>query len=142
MGQLDSQPPDFLKPMEMAYADNYRELIRIAETNHIQLVLANYAMAVNSQSGSDLIQFHRGGFPAIYSQIKANQAHSAIVQQLAAEHPDICFVDTHPRLDGEHEKFTDLMHFNKKGEEQLAETMFAAIRPILERDLGSTGGAK
>src|SRR5262249_20986751 len=123
MGKLNSAPPDFSKPMETPYADLYRELIRVTETNHIQLVLANYAMAVNSDSDSELIQFYRGGFPAIYSQIKANRAHSTIVEQLAAEHPGICLVDTHPHLDGKHENFLDLVHFNKQGEERMAETV-------------------
>jgi lysophospholipase L1-like esterase len=142
MGQRNFQRADFSRPMETAYADRYRELIGVAEANHIQLVLANFSMAVSSGSEPDLIQFYRGGFPAIYSQIQANQAHSSIVQQLAAEHPDLCFVDTHPHLDGEHEEFVDLVHFNKKGEEQLSETMFAAIRPILERELGVKAAAK
>ena len=140
MGKLKSQTADFLRPLETPYADAYRDLIRTTEDHHIQLVLANYSMAVNSRSDPDLVQFYRGGFPVIHFQIKANQAHSAIVEKLAAEHPGVRFVDTHPHLDGAHEKFADVMHFNKKGEEQLAETFFTAIRPILERELGVTAG--
>jgi hypothetical protein len=141
-GKSGSHHIDFSKPMETPYADAYRELIQVAQTNHIQLVLANYSMAVNSESDPDLIQFYRGGFPAIYFQIKANRAHSTIVEKLAAEYPNICFVDTHPRLDGEHDKFADLMHFNVQGEEQIAETFFTGIRTILERELGVTAAAK
>lgn len=140
MGKLISEKADFSKPLETPYADAYRELIQIAETNHIQLVLASYSMAVTSRSDPDLIQFYHGGFPAIYTQIPANEAHTLIVEKLAAEHPTVCFVNTHPGLDGEHQKFVDLMHFNKKGEEQMAETLFAAIRPILERELQLTAG--
>ncbi len=57
-----------------------------------------------------------------------------MVEQLAAQHPEVCFVDTHPNLDGEHDKFIDLVHFDKSGEEQMAETFFAKIKPLLEKD--------
>ncbi|MGO8677876.1 MAG: hypothetical protein ACLQVX_18660 [Limisphaerales bacterium] len=44
-------------------------------------------------------------------------------------------MDTHPGLDGLHEKFIELVHFTEEGRQQMAETMFAAIRDILDEDL-------
>jgi hypothetical protein len=133
MAKPASETAEFSAPVKTPYADAYRELIHITETNHIELVLANFSMAVNPDSDPDVIQFYRAGFPAIYSQIKANQTHSRLVEDLAHENPGICFVNTHPGLDGAHHNFIDLMHFNKSGEEKMAETFFSAIQPILER---------
>ena len=112
-------------------------------TNGIRLALANFSMAVNQASDPKVIDFYRGGGTrAAYGFIRANAVHSLIVSQLAAQHPEVCFVDTHPHLDGEHEKFIDLIHFTGEGERQLAENIFAGIRNALEQDLGpeATGG--
>ena len=46
-------------------------------------------------------------------------------------------MDTHPNLDGDHDKFIDLMHFTQAGRQQLAETMFAGIRDLLDGDLAA-----
>ena len=121
--------------MQTPYAQAYRELIQSAETNGIRLVLANYSMAVNSESDRGVIEFYRGGFPVVDWWIKANEIHSQIVRQLAAEHPEICLVDTHPNLDGRHDEFVDIMHFTHEGEVQMAETMLDGIKDILARDL-------
>ena len=43
--------------------------------------------------------------------------------------------DTHRQLDGETGEFIDLVHFDRAGEQQMAENIFAAIRLALERDL-------
>ena len=67
--------------------------------------------------------------------IKANVIHSMIVKQLADEHAEICWVDTNPNLDGEHDKFVDIMHFTHEGEQQMAETMFNGIKSVLAEDL-------
>ena len=121
-------------PLQTRYAEAYRQLIQSAQTNHIQLVLANYSMAVNESTPRGVINFYRSRFPAIVSWIKANEVHSMIVQQLAQQHPEVRFVDTHPNLDGDHDKFIDLMHFTQGGRQQLAETMFAGIRDLLEQN--------
>ena len=44
-------------------------------------------------------------------------------------------MNTRPHLDGENDKFIDLMHFDPDGDRQLAETMFVGIKPVLEEDL-------
>ncbi|MGO8700646.1 MAG: hypothetical protein ACLQVY_23395 [Limisphaerales bacterium] len=38
-------------------------------------------------------------------------------------------------LDGDHEKFIDIIHLTNEGRRQLAENIFAGIRETLERDL-------
>lgn len=129
---LAKTPP----PMQTRYAQDYRELIQTTRTNRIRLVLANYCMAVTTNSDPALIEFFRGGsYPLVFAEINANAVHSAIVRQLAEENPDVCFVDTHPNLDNHHDKFIDLVHFTQPGDQQFAETMFAGIRKILEEDL-------
>jgi len=57
---------------------------------------------------------------------------------LKAEYPEICFVDTHPHLDGEHEKFIDAIHLTGDGNRQLAENVFAGIRGVLVKDVGAS----
>ena len=68
-------------------------------------------------------------------QIESNRLHSALVQDVAGRNPEVRLVDTHPHLDGEHGKFIDLVHLTQEGRQQLAESIFAGIKPILEKDL-------
>jgi lysophospholipase L1-like esterase len=121
--------------MDSKYARAYRDLVQAAQTNHIRLVLGNFSMAANGQSPAEVVDFYRSGFPYVNWQIHANVLHAQLVERIARQHPEICFVDTHPHLDGEHERFVDLVHLTQEGRQQLAETFFAAIRPILEQDL-------
>lgn len=128
-------PLSLSEAMQTQYAQGYRELIQMTQTNGIRLVLANYSMAVNGRSDRGVIEFYRGGFPMVDWWIKANVIHSMIVKQLADEHAEICWVDTNPNLDGEHDKFVDIMHFTHEGEQQMAETMFNGIKSVLAEDL-------
>jgi lysophospholipase L1-like esterase len=121
--------------MDSKYASAYRNLVQAAQTNHIRLVLGNFSMAANTQSPPEVLDFYRSGFPYVNWQIQANMLHAQLVGQIAQQHPEVCFADTHPHLDGEHERFVDLVHLTQEGRQQLAETFFAAIRPILEQDL-------
>lgn len=138
---VNFNPPAGSRLMETDYARRYLDLAHIAQTNSIRLVLATYSMAVNRQSVREIIEFYRPTFPAVYWEMRANEVHSAIVQQVAQQYPQVCLVDTHPGLDGEHDKFIDLIHFAPEGEQKLAETFFAAIKPILETDLAGTNAA-
>jgi lysophospholipase L1-like esterase len=127
-----------MEPLKTKYAQAYGQLIECARTNGIRLALANFSMAVNQASDPKVIDFYRGGGTrGAYGFIRANTVHSAIVSALAAENPEVCFVDTHPHLDGDHEKFIDLIHFSAEGERQMAENVFAGISHVLEQDLGS-----
>jgi lysophospholipase L1-like esterase len=133
--------PAFANPLETIYAEAYRQLIHIAATNNIRLMLANYSMPVTGKSDPAVIDFYQGGnYDSVRGRIKANMIHSLILQQLAGQHPEVCLIDTHPHLDGEHEKFIDLMHFTQEGRRQLAENIFAGIRKTLETDTGRQEG--
>jgi hypothetical protein len=88
-------------------------------------------MAVNAHSPQPVIEFYGDAFPALYWQIQANEMHSRLVQEIARRHPAVALLDTHPGLDGEHDKFIDPMHFAPEGDRQMAETMFEGIRGIL-----------
>ena len=130
------QQQPFMDPLQTEYAEAYRQLIRCAQTNGISLVLANFSMAVNSRSEPDVVEFYRLAFPSVVSQIQANAIHSQIVKELAAQNAGVLFVDTRTDLDGEHEKFMDVIHFTQEGRNQLAENIFAGIRKQVERELG------
>jgi lysophospholipase L1-like esterase len=134
---LATRATSFADPLQTRYAEAYRQLIGFAQTNNIRLVLADYSMAANESTPRRIVNFYRGRFPAIVWWIRANQVHSMIVRQLAQQHPEVRFVDTHPNLDGDHDKFIDLMHFTQDGRQQLAETMFAGIRDLLEQYLAA-----
>ncbi len=131
-------PPTSSDVMDTEYARAYRELVQVAQTNGIRLVLANFSMAVNGQSPAKVVDFYRSGFPLVKWQIQANALHSRLVEQIARQHPEIRLVDTHPHLDGEHERFADLVHLTQEGRQQLAETFFTGIKSMLELDLSST----
>jgi lysophospholipase L1-like esterase len=139
---LATRASSFADPLQTRYAEAYRQLIRFAQTNNIRLVLADYSMAANESTPRRVVNFYRGRFPAVVWWIKANEVHSMIVRQLAQQHPEVRFVDTHPNLDGDNDKFIDLMHFTQDGRQQLAETIFANIRAVLERDLAVPAQAK
>lgn len=124
--------------MDTKFARAYQELVLVAQTNSIRLVLASFSMAANAQSPPDVVDFYRSGFPQGQWQIQANVLHSRLVEQIAQQHPGICLVDAHPHLDGEHERFVDLVHLTQEGRQQLAETFYAAIKPILEQDVSAT----
>jgi lysophospholipase L1-like esterase len=135
-------PSRVVSPLKTAYALQYRELIATAVTNGVRLVLANFSMAVNSNSNPRVIEFYRSAFPPINRLIQANEEHSLLVHELAAENPQVTLVDTHPRLDGENEKFIDVVHLTQKGRQQLAENIFAGIRDVLKKDLNLSDEAK
>jgi lysophospholipase L1-like esterase len=129
-----------IRPLESKYADAYRELIECARTNKIRLALANFSVAVNQTSDPKVIDFYRGGGARnAIGFIRANAVHSQIVRELAAQYPDICFVDTHPHLDGEHENFIDTIHFSPEGERRMAENVFAGISNVLWQDFRAGG---
>jgi len=96
-------PVSFNNLADTDYARAYEQLIQCAATNHVRLVVGNFSMAVNERSDADVIEFYRAGFPSVHWDIRANMAHSLLVGQAAGLHPEVCLVDTHPSLDGEHE---------------------------------------
>jgi len=121
--------------LQSPYARAYRELINLTQTNDVRLALANFSLAVNRQSDLDVVKFYQASFPSVFTLIRANMAHSLLVEQLTHQYPGICFVDTHPHLDGAHENFIDVAHLTQAGRLQLAENVFAGIRKVLEEDL-------
>lgn len=119
-------------PMKTEYADAYRQLIELAASNHISLVLVDYVMAVNGHSESEAIEFYRVGYPSAPAAILANEIHSTILDQRCREHPAVHRVDPRIALDGQYDYFIDLVHFTQAGRQKLAEEIFASIRSLLE----------
>ncbi len=128
----DPNPPQV---MNSHYGQAYRRLIGLAATNHIRLLLANYSMAVNTGSDPEVLGFYRTGFPSVYALVRANLAHSFLVRELGRQYPEVCLADSHPGLDGTHEKFIDLVHLTQEGRQQLAENLFPAVAKVLQADL-------
>jgi lysophospholipase L1-like esterase len=131
--------PALEPPLQTRYASCYRQLIAFAQTNHIRLALANFCMAIDENSDQRVVNFYSAfGSGILCARTKVNAIHSEIVQRLAEQNPGVCFIDTHPGLEGVHGKFIDFVHFTQEGRQQLAENIFAGIRPQLERDLAET----
>ncbi len=137
-----SHPPKISDPLKTGYARDYERLVELAQTNGIRLVLASYSMAANGRSDPEVVRFYQVGYPAAPWLIQANALHTEIVQELARRYASICFLDTHPQLDGVPDKFIDLVHFAPEGERQMAETVFAGIKNILEADLQPAANAR
>lgn len=127
--------PEFPPPLETKYAEAYRQLADICRSNGIRLAVANFSMAVNNSSPLEIVEFYRTRFGAVNWQIKANMFHSKIVEAVGAGHPEVCVVNSQPGLDGVHGLFLDLVHLTQDGRQQLAENIFAGIKPVLEKDL-------
>jgi len=127
-------PGGFSHPLKSRYAEAYRELIDITGTNQVQLVIANYSMAVNNQSDTDIVEFYRIASPAIHWQIRANAIHTEMLRQLTALHPEVRMVDTHPHLDGDPDNFIDPVHMTQPGRQRIAENIFNGIKDLLLRE--------
>jgi hypothetical protein len=127
--------PSISQLLETKFAHVYRELIDIARTNNIRLVLGNYSMAVDGKSDRNVCEFYREVFPSVYPAIKVNVMHTTLVKELVRQHPEVIYADTNPGLDGEYRKFIDLVHFAPEGDRQLAENFFAAIKGVLATNL-------
>jgi lysophospholipase L1-like esterase len=130
-----SRPPTFSNLLDTEYARAYCSLIDIARTNNIRLVLANFPLAVNQQSPPELVEFFSRRHKRTDWYIRANAAHGMMVEELARAHSEVSFVNTRPHLDGEEEKYIDLMHLTQEGDRQLAWTFFDGIRDMLETEL-------
>jgi lysophospholipase L1-like esterase len=127
----------FTDPMKSDYAKAYRELIQMAATNRIHLMLATYSMAASENSPPGVVAFYQGGgADTILWLIQANLAETQIIRQLTKEHPEVGLIDTQPYLDGQHEQFIDIVHFTQAGRQQMAEIMFAGIKETLEKEIG------
>jgi lysophospholipase L1-like esterase len=96
-------------------------------------------MAIDETSDQKVINFYNAfGSGMLCARTRVNAIHSEIVRQLAEQNPGICFIDTHPGLEAQPDKFIDIVHFTQEGRQQLAENIFTGIRPQLERDLAET----
>ncbi len=127
--------PEFVSPSSSVYAKAYLDLIGLAHRADARLVLATYSMAVNQHSDPAVVAFYEQRFPALRWQIEANALHTHLVQTLGEQHPDVLVVDTHPPLNGQHDHYIDIMHFNADGRRLMAEAMFQGIEPVLQKDL-------
>lgn len=126
---------DVTEPLATEYANLYRQLIDFCATNRIRLALATYSMAANEQSPREVIDFYRMTYSQIEWQLKANAIHSAIVEGLTSKHPNLLYIDTRPRLDGDPGFYTDLVHFTAEGKQQMAEIFFTGIEAVLRQEL-------
>lgn len=133
--------PEPIVPLRTRYAAAYRRLIAFAATNHIQLALADFSMAINDHSNARQVDFYRAcGWGSLCVRHHANAIHTTIVRELAAQNPDVIFVDTQAGLDGNPEDFIDLVHLTQHGRDRLAENMFRGLRAALEHDLPTPAG--
>ncbi len=116
---------------ESRYADLYGKLIAKAAERRLPLVLAGFNMAVNTRSADAVIEFYRGGFPAVMFSIQATRIHNALIESLAEEWDHVHYVDISDGLDGEHSMYIDLVHFTQEGRDRLAENLYAGLEPVL-----------
>ena len=117
--------------MNSTCARLYGELISLARTNGIQLVLLNHNLAVHDQSPPAVIRFYEGGFPDVKYRVQANRLHSFLLEQLGRQNPDVLCLDVNPGLDGCYDQFIDLVHLTQAGRDQLAENVCNGIRNFL-----------
>lgn len=95
-------------------------------------------MAVNSHSEPDVLNFYSQTVNMLPWQIKANEAHTLMLNQIARECPAVRLVDTQPGLDGRYTNFTDLVHFTQDGRDKVAEAFFQGIKETLVQAIGTS----
>ncbi|MBI4324967.1 MAG: hypothetical protein HY674_06850 [Chloroflexi bacterium] len=120
---------------DSVYTQLHRELISIARTNHIRLVLLSHNLAVNRESPKEVIEFYRGGFPDVGYRMQANRLQTYILEELARRNKDVLYVNTAEGLDGHHENFIDLVHLTQKGRNKLAENVCNGIKEHLQHEI-------
>ena len=114
------------------YAEAYRKLIALGRENGVPVALATASMAVNESSPREVKDFYGAVFKPIDDIIAANGAHNRMVKLLAKESA-APLIDMTGGVDGvwDDDLFLDIVHFTERGNERVAEKMFAALLPIL-----------
>lgn len=140
--RLFADRPAFTNVLDTEFARAYRSLIEVCATNGIRLAIANYSMAVNPASEHEVAEFYRGRYPELFWTVRANAAHSTLLEGLAREYPEVRFINTHPGLDGRPEHFIDLVHFSPEGKKLLTTAVFRGIEDLLHEDLHASSLAR
>jgi len=135
---LERHPPTFHDVLSSRYATSTRRLVDICKTNHIDLVVGTFSLAVNSGSEQEVVDFYHRTYPELRWTIRANEAYTTMLTAMARDEPTIHLVDTRPGLDGDFTKFTDLMHLTQTGRQKVADAFFAASEPILKAAVQNT----
>jgi lysophospholipase L1-like esterase len=117
--------------LETELAADYERLVAATSAHATRLVLCSHPLAVNAQSPEAALRFYQAGFPDVRVAIFLNEMHTRLVSELGRAH-GVPVIDTTPGLDGEYDSsYIDLVHFTELGREQLAETVFQGLAPLL-----------
>lgn len=135
LANIEQHPPLFENVMKSRYAADTRRLVDVCRTNHIDLVIGTFSLAVNSKSEKEVVDFYHGIYPEVPSTIRANVAYTAMLDAMVREESMIHLVDTHPGLDGDYSKFTDLMHLTQAGRQKVADAFFDGIKDVLRTEV-------
>jgi lysophospholipase L1-like esterase len=124
------------KLLHSQYSELYRELIRLGNEHHFQVVLANSSLAVNVSSPQEVKDFYgivENG--TINLKLAQNAAHNGMVKRIANA-AGVPFIDTTPNLDGnwDADLYLDVAHFSQKGNDLIAQHIFDGLVPVLQRD--------
>ena len=122
--------------LKSRYADAYRKLIALAQSDGADVALADASMAINEKSPREVKDFYGAVFKPIDDIIAANAAHNRMVRLLSREER-VPFIDTAQALDGQWDDdfYLDIVHFTEAGNERVAGVVFRQLLPILaERD--------
>jgi peptidoglycan/LPS O-acetylase OafA/YrhL/lysophospholipase L1-like esterase len=120
--------------LKSRYAGAYRKLIALARDNDTPLVLATSSMAVDEDSPREVKDFYGAVFKPIDDIVGANAAHNRLVRLLAHE-SGVPLIDAGAGLGGawDGDLYLDIVHFTDRGNQRMAENMFGALMPILNR---------
>ncbi len=116
------------------YTRLFAELIAIADSADIPLVLLGFNMAVNEESPTEVVDFYRGGFPDVKYRVQANRLQDVLLRRLSRETANVTFVDTSEGLDGHPESFYDLVHLTRIGKQRLAGEVLKVVSGMLKAD--------
>jgi lysophospholipase L1-like esterase len=129
--------PQDLTPLAPRLADcrlarAYREYLRIARREGIQLVVCNFNMAVDESSQDEVIRFYEQGFPNVRFMIEANRLNTAMLLLVVRPESGARLIDVQTELNGRWDHaFVDLVHLSETGKAQLAENVLRGIVDLL-----------
>ena len=137
---LSSVPTEreILRAKEGAYSQLYNKLIQKIPPN-VKIVLVNFNMAVNRSTPEEVARFYMKGFPTTCIGAKANELHSALLEDLALNHPNVYVVNASAGIDGNYQDdiFVDIIHFTDFGRQSLAANLSQKVLDISRKEQSS-----
>ena len=122
-----------------AFRRNVERIIELAHARGEPLVLMTFAFFVPEGGWPEQFEVQRSEWGVFRTGVRvwgreenviaALEAHNRVIAELAAENPDVVFVDQYRLMPGDKQHFTDICHLTVRGCRAFADHVLEATRP-------------